>query len=75
MISVVQELLMWDVIGLTCLYILDRILRVSTILQEGGSRAWWFCIHSIGNAVANHTKKVDFGTNLIRFGCNSVFVC
>jgi len=51
MISVVQELFMWDVVCIACLYFLDRILRASTILQQCGSRARWFCMHSIGNAV------------------------
>ncbi len=42
---------MWDVVSLFLLYMLDKCLRRVRAMQQGGPRARWFCIHSIGNAV------------------------
>ena len=51
MIGVVQELFMWDVVSLLSLYLLDHLLRHSSVLESGGARARWFCMHSLANAV------------------------
>ncbi len=42
---------MWDVVCLFCLYITDTLLSIWPFLRHGGSRARWFCLHSLGNAV------------------------
>ena len=59
MVTVVQELFLWDVVCIFFLYMLDRVLKSSLILRQGGSRARWFCLHSIGNAVVAASTAHD----------------
>tara|TARA_Y100000389_G_C17359568_1_gene462993 strand:- start:48 stop:782 length:735 start_codon:yes stop_codon:yes gene_type:complete len=50
-VTVVQELFMWDAVCLFLLYMLDLCLRRVNAISAGGSRARWFCMHSLGNAI------------------------
>lgn len=81
MLTVTQELFMWDVVSLVLLYLLDRFLQSVPFIQNGGARARWFCIHSIGNAVVaagttrdlalcvlDHTRSKDPASSLMPVG-------
>jgi hypothetical protein len=61
-VTSIQELFMWDVVSMVFLCLLDRLLRLSPAISRGGSRARWFCMHSIGNAIVAAGSARDFAT-------------